>query len=132
MFRRVESAASFNIQNRYATRDILDATLVTKSGKSQAPANPLALSDDPNLTGLTPDLSKDLLMNPGDRIDVPGRAYKLDMIAKHRVMRAYRIRHIQDVADLHALGLHVGGKHPVQHGTLKVLLATNDSERLPR
>jgi len=43
---------------------------VTKSGKSQAPANPLALSDDPKLTGLNPDLKKDLLMNPGDRLRV--------------------------------------------------------------
>ena len=43
---------------------------ITKNGKSQAPANPLALSDDPNLTGLNPDLSKDLLMNPGDRLRV--------------------------------------------------------------
>ena len=41
---------------------------VTKSGKSQAPANPLALSDDPTLKGLNPDLSKDLLMNPGDKL----------------------------------------------------------------
>jgi hypothetical protein len=43
---------------------------VTKSGKSQAPANPLALSDDPNLTGLNPDLGKDLLMNPGDTLKI--------------------------------------------------------------
>ena len=43
---------------------------ITKSGRSQAPANPLALSDDPNLTGLNPDLSKDLLMNPGDHLRV--------------------------------------------------------------
>jgi hypothetical protein len=43
---------------------------ITKSGHSQAPANPLSLSDDPNLTGLTPDLSKDLLMNPGDDLVV--------------------------------------------------------------
>ena len=41
---------------------------ITKSGKSQAPANPLALSDDPSLTGLNPDLNKDLLMNPGDTL----------------------------------------------------------------
>jgi len=43
---------------------------VTKNGKSQAPANPLSLSDDPNLTGLNPDLNKDLLMDPGDRLRV--------------------------------------------------------------
>ena len=43
---------------------------VTRSGRSQAPANPIALSTDPNLTGLSPDPSKDLMMNPGDRIRV--------------------------------------------------------------
>jgi hypothetical protein len=43
---------------------------VTRSGKSQAPANPLALSDDPNLTGLIPDPSQDLMMNDGDRLKV--------------------------------------------------------------
>jgi hypothetical protein len=43
---------------------------ITKSGRSQAPANPLALSDDPNLTGLNPDLGQDLLMNPGDTLRV--------------------------------------------------------------
>jgi hypothetical protein len=43
---------------------------VTRSGRSQAPANPLALSTDPNLTGLNPDPSKDLMMNPGDVIRV--------------------------------------------------------------
>jgi hypothetical protein len=43
---------------------------VTRSGKSQAPANPLALSDDPSLTGLNPDLTKDLLMNSGDTLRI--------------------------------------------------------------
>jgi hypothetical protein len=43
---------------------------VTRSGKSQAPANPIAASTDPNLTAVTPDPSKDLMMNPGDRIRV--------------------------------------------------------------
>jgi len=56
---------------------------VTKSGKSQAPANPLALSDDPKLTGLNPDLKKDLLMNPGDRLRVhlhdTAAGYKVDI-----------------------------------------------------
>ena len=54
---------------------------ITKSGKSQAPANPLALSDDPNVTGLNPDLSKDLLMNPGDTI----RVHMHDTPAGYRV-----------------------------------------------
>jgi hypothetical protein len=43
---------------------------ITKSGKSQAPANGLALSDDPSLKGLNPDLTKDLLMNPGDKLKI--------------------------------------------------------------
>ena len=54
---------------------------ITRSGKSQAPANPLALSDDPNLTGLNPDLSKDLLMNPGDTL----RVHMHDTPAGYRV-----------------------------------------------
>ena len=43
---------------------------VTKSGKSQAPANPLFLSNDPSFKGLNPDPSKDLLMNGGDQLRV--------------------------------------------------------------
>ncbi|MGN6380333.1 MAG: hypothetical protein ACTHNU_15370 [Gaiellales bacterium] len=43
---------------------------VTKSGKSQAPANPLFLSDDPTFRGLNPNYKKDLLMNGGDLIRV--------------------------------------------------------------
>jgi hypothetical protein len=45
---------------------------VTKSGRSQAPANPLFTGtfDDPNFAAVNPDFSKDLMMNPGDRIVV--------------------------------------------------------------
>jgi hypothetical protein len=43
---------------------------LTKDGHSQAPADPMSLSQDPKLTGFTPDLNKDLLMNPGDDITV--------------------------------------------------------------
>jgi len=43
---------------------------VTHSGVSQAPANPIAASTDPNLTAVTPDYAKDLMMSPGDRIRV--------------------------------------------------------------
>src|SRR4051794_3854441 len=39
---------------------------VTKNGRSQAPANPV----DSTLRTFTPDLTKDLLMNPGDRLTV--------------------------------------------------------------
>ena len=46
---------------------------VTRSGKSQAPANPLFTGtfDSPNLAAVTPDYNKDLMMNPGDRITDP-------------------------------------------------------------
>ena len=54
---------------------------ITKSGKSEAPANPLALSDDPNLTGLTVNPHKVLLMNPGDTL----RVYMHDTPAGYRV-----------------------------------------------
>ncbi len=54
---------------------------ITKSGKSQAPANPLFLSDDPSFKGLNPDLSKDLLMNPGDKL----RIHMHDTTAGYRV-----------------------------------------------
>ncbi len=45
---------------------------VTKSGVSQGPANPLFTGtfSAPNFTAVNPDLSKDLLMNPGDRVRV--------------------------------------------------------------
>jgi hypothetical protein len=45
---------------------------VTKSGVSQGPANPLFTGtfSAPNFTAVNPDLTKDLLMNPGDRIRV--------------------------------------------------------------
>jgi hypothetical protein len=45
---------------------------VTRSGVSQAPANPLFTGTfaAPNLTAVNPDLTKDLLMRPGDRIRV--------------------------------------------------------------
>jgi hypothetical protein len=54
---------------------------ITKDGKSQAPANPLALSDDPSFKGLNPDLTKDLLMNPGDTI----RVFMHDTPAGYRI-----------------------------------------------
>ncbi len=43
---------------------------VTKSGHSQAPANPLftGTGANPNFAAVNPDTSKDLLMSPGDRI----------------------------------------------------------------
>jgi hypothetical protein len=44
---------------------------VTKSGKSQAPADPLVISNSANpAAALNPDPSKDLLMNSGDRLTV--------------------------------------------------------------
>jgi hypothetical protein len=43
---------------------------ITKNGQSQAPANPLFTGTftAPNFTAVNPDLTKDLLMSPGDRI----------------------------------------------------------------
>jgi hypothetical protein len=43
---------------------------ITRSGHSQAPANPLFTGtiDDPNFTAVNPNLAEDLLMKPGDRI----------------------------------------------------------------
>ena len=45
---------------------------VTRSGVSQAPANPLFTGtfSAPNFAAVNPDLSKDLVMNPGDRIRI--------------------------------------------------------------
>jgi hypothetical protein len=45
---------------------------ITKSGVSQAPANPLFTGtfSAPNLSAVTPDYTKDLLMRPGDRIRI--------------------------------------------------------------
>jgi len=45
---------------------------ITRNGRSQAPANPLFTGtfDNPNLTAVNPDLTKDLLMSPGDRIRI--------------------------------------------------------------
>ena len=56
---------------------------ITKSGVSQAPANPLATGtfSAPNLSAVNPDYTKDLLMKPGDRI----RIYMHDTPAGFRV-----------------------------------------------
>jgi hypothetical protein len=45
---------------------------ITKSGVSQAPANPIHTGtfSNPNLDAVTPDYFKDLMMNPGDRIHI--------------------------------------------------------------
>jgi hypothetical protein len=58
---------------------------ITQSGDSQAPANPLHTGTftNPNLDAVIPDYSKDLMMNPGDRIhfrmhDTPD-GFRVDM-----------------------------------------------------
>jgi hypothetical protein len=45
---------------------------ITKSGVSQAPADPLFTGTfaSPNLSAVTPDFSRDLMMSPGDRIRI--------------------------------------------------------------
>src|SRR6476620_7478142 len=56
---------------------------ITKSGVSQAPANPLFTGtfSAPNLSAVNPDYTKDLLMSPGDRI----RIYMHDTPAGFRI-----------------------------------------------
>jgi hypothetical protein len=45
---------------------------ITRNGRSQAPADPLFTGtfDAPNLAAVTPDVTKDLLMNPGDVVRI--------------------------------------------------------------
>jgi hypothetical protein len=45
---------------------------ITRSGRSQAPANPLFTGtfDNPDLSAVDPDVNQDLLMNSGDRIRI--------------------------------------------------------------
>ena len=45
---------------------------ITKDGHSQAPANPLFTGtfDNPNFAAVNPDVQKDLLMSPGDRVQI--------------------------------------------------------------
>ncbi|EAQ5978281.1 hypothetical protein XR12_23830, partial [Salmonella enterica] len=45
---------------------------ITRSGRSQAPANPLFTGtfDNPDLSAVTPNAAKDLFMNPGDRVRI--------------------------------------------------------------
>jgi hypothetical protein len=45
---------------------------ITRSGQSQAPANPLFTGtiDSPNFSAVNPDVTKDLLMSPGDRVRI--------------------------------------------------------------
>ena len=59
---------------------------ITKSGQSQAPANPLFTGrlESPNFAAVDPNLQKDLFMNPGDRIrihmhDTPA-GFRVDMV----------------------------------------------------
>jgi hypothetical protein len=53
-------------------REPINWAYITKSGKSQAPANPLFTGTltNPNLTAVTPNLRKDLLMSPGDVVRI--------------------------------------------------------------
>jgi hypothetical protein len=71
---------------------------ITRNGVSQAPANPLFTGtfDNPNFSAVNPDVHKDLLMNPGDRIrfrmhDTPA-GFRVDMTdlstGKHGSMTA--------------------------------------------
>ncbi len=86
---------------------------ITKNGHSQAPANPLALSDDPNLTGLNPDLDKVLLMNSGDTIRVH----------MHDTRAGYRI----DITDL-TTGGHGSMTASIANGFGQVLYEPDATE----
>lgn len=55
---------------------------VTTSGVSQAPADPVSLSNDPTMAALMVDPTKDLMMEPGDRINV----HMFDTVAGFKVM----------------------------------------------
>ena len=83
---------------------------ITRSGKPQAPANPLFLSDDPSFKGLNPDLKKDLLMNPGDKL-------RLNM---HDTSAGYRI----DINDL-TTGQHGSMTASIANGFGHILFQPN-------
>jgi hypothetical protein len=59
---------------------------ITKSGVSQAPADPLFTGtfENPNFAAVNPDLTKDLLMSPGDRISIhmhdTAAGFRIDML----------------------------------------------------
>ncbi len=63
----------------------IDWAYVTKSGRSQAPANPLFTGtfSAPNFAAVNPDTTKDLMMNPGDTIRIhmfdTGAGLRIDM-----------------------------------------------------
>jgi hypothetical protein len=51
-------------------QEYVNFAFVTTNGVSQAPANPKALTADPNSVGFTPDPTKDLFMSSGDTLKV--------------------------------------------------------------
>ena len=55
-----------------AAQEPINWAYITKSGVSQAPADPLFTGtfDNPNFSAVNPDYTKDLLMSPGDRIRI--------------------------------------------------------------
>ena len=87
---------------------------ITRSGKSQAPANPLFTGtfDNPNFSAVNPDPAKDLLMNPGDRI----------RIHMHDTPAGFRV----DMTDL-TTGKHGSMTASVANGFGHILYAPNSS-----
>jgi hypothetical protein len=87
---------------------------ITKSGVSQAPANPLFTGtfSAPNLSAVTPDYNKDLLMSPGDRI----------RIHMHDTPAGFRI----DLSDL-TTGQHGSMTASVANGFGHILYQPNSS-----
>jgi hypothetical protein len=71
-----QNAGTFNSAacNNYILggQEPINWAYITRSGVSQAPANPLFTGtfSNPNFSAVNPNLSEDLLMNPGDRIRV--------------------------------------------------------------
>jgi hypothetical protein len=87
---------------------------ITKSGVSQAPANPLFTGtfDAPNFAAVNPDYAKDLLMSPGDRV----------RIHMHDTPAGFRI----DLSDL-TTGQHGSMTASVANGFGHILYQPNSS-----
>jgi hypothetical protein len=90
VFSLLEDPVAGTLQNQTCAAKVgietFQFAFVTKSGKSQAPANPL----DSTLTTFTPDPTKDLFMNSGDRLQLSihdtanGVRTQIDDLSTHR------------------------------------------------
>ncbi len=71
-------------------------------------------------------------MRPPHRHPVPFGGQLLDMALQDGIAGTDRGGELDDVADLQALRLDVGGEHSVQHGLVEVWLAPHHREGLAR